>query len=97
MQLNRSANGEVVLSSGRRRAAPAVSAGAQEEEGWRERVRQCLLREQGVFMDEDGLVVLDTDRYASLGRLASLAECGKTGCACTSPAPEAEPKPEPDP
>ena len=84
VQLNRSANGEVVLSSGRRRAAPAVSAEAQEEEGWRERVRQCLLREQGVFMDEDGLVVLDTDRYASLGRLASLAECGKTGCACTA-------------
>ena len=30
VQLNRSANGEVVLSSGRRRAAPAVPAGAQE-------------------------------------------------------------------
>ena len=35
------------------------------------------------FVSEGGLVKLDAHRYAALAPLASLAECGKTGCACT--------------
>jgi hypothetical protein len=54
----------------------------QLEADWRKRARDCVLHE-APFVSEDGLVCLDVDSHEMLKPLASLAECGRTACACT--------------
>ena len=87
VRLSRNAAGEVVITSARRpvgdkweeRRAAALKA---RPEDWRIRARDCVLCDQP-FRGEDDLVRLDTEQHETLMSLASLAECGRTGCACT--------------
>jgi hypothetical protein len=85
-KLIRTADGEVVISSGRRRGAKVgdrAAALAARPSSWRDLARECILREQQAFLNEEGLVWLDCEKHSSLAPFASLAECGRTGCACT--------------
>ncbi len=84
VRLSHDENGEVVISSVRRRAAGPASAPRPppSDPNWRAAARHCVLHEQP-FLHEDSLVWLDVDKHCTLAPLASLAECGKTGCACT--------------
>lgn len=77
--LSHSEDGEVVISSNRRREVPKTDAPLADD--WRDRARDSLLKD-APFVCEDGLVWLDAGKNPSLAPLASLAECGRTGCAC---------------
>ena len=66
------------------RTSPGASVAAEVKAAldWRDRARSCVLSD-APFVCDSGLVWLDAGRHAPLAPLASLAECGKTGCACT--------------
>ena len=81
LRLRRDEKGEVVIDDvGAKPASKAVPGRLPAD--WRERARDSILND-APFRSEGGLVWLDVGRSASLAPLASLAECGRTGCACT--------------
>ena len=83
MRLARNEEGEVVIRSDGNHAGRASALPSPEPvDGWQERCRDCILQ-RSPFRNEEGLVWLDCEKDANLAPLAPLAECGKTGCACT--------------
>ena len=90
VRLRRDDAGEVVLgSSGDKPREPQTDAydmarcrEIMEEAEWCEKVRACVLGESQPWVCDSGMVWLDTRANTALVPLASLAECGKTGCYC---------------
>ena len=76
---------EAVEASAAEGAAAAPSAGltVKGDGDWRASVRECVLSDVQPFVCEDELVWLDAQRFPTLLPLASLAECGRSNCACT--------------